>query len=131
MTAMIADVARNALETLGYAVEENDEALLQFCVQRAEDEICRECNRREVPGELEEFAGWLGCAEFLNAKLATGRLEGMEELNYGAVASIREGDVQVSYAVNEASTAEGRLAAFINGLRGEKERYAAHRRIKW
>lgn len=131
MSRMAISTARKALEALGYGLESGDEALLQFCVLRAEDEIRRECNRQEVPKELDEYAGWLGCAEFLSAKLATGRLEGMEELNYGAVTSIREGDVQVSYAVNEASTAEGRLEAFITSLRGEKERYAAHRRIKW
>lgn len=123
--------AREALAALGYAVQDGDAALLELCARRAEEEICRECNTGKVPDDLGVFAGWLGAAEFLSAKLGTGKLEGMEALNYGAVASIREGDVQVSYAVSEASTPEGRMAAFIEGLRGEKERYAAHRRIKW
>ena len=122
---------KEVLCALGYSAADGDEALVMLCCRRVEEEIRNACALQEVPDGLREFAAWLGAAEFLNAKLTTGSLEGYEGFEYGAVESLREGDVQLSFHADAGMTPEGRLRAFIDGVRGGMKACSAYRRLRW
>lgn len=122
---------RGRLESLGYALEEGDEALLEFSARMGEAEVLSICNLRVLPLALEAVAADRAAGEFLMAKRAMGPGESALKIDAGAaVKQIQMGDTSTTFAVGE----EGRtpLDVLIGHLMaaGEAE-LSAHRRVKW
>jgi hypothetical protein len=120
------------LESLGYTyVAATDDWMLNFISTKVEGYIKSECNLSAIPEGLHEVAVDMVCGEFLQNKKAINQLA---DFNLdAAVKSIKEGDTQITFALNEGSlTPEARLDMLINWLiNGGRSVFASYRSIKW
>lgn len=118
------------LETFGYVVTEADAFAIAFSVQKSELNIRNDCNITEIPEELFPTLCDMACGDFLAVKYQTGKLD-IEGLDLdGALASVSEGDVSISF--DKSTTGDGKFTALLFALsdagRGNLECY---RKIKW
>ncbi len=126
-------LAKARLEALGCGVSDADNALLDLCRRKVENDIRNVCNipaNDDIPAELLEVAVDRICGEFLFDKRNSGQTE-MAGLDLSAaVKQIVEGDVSVSFA--DGSSDGERLDKLIEKLmrRGERE-LVKFRRIRW
>ena len=118
------------LISLGYKLEENDDWILCFAMQGVENHIKGSCNVTHIPDELSNVAVDRVCGEFLFTKKQTGQLtiEGLD-LN-GAIASISEGDTNVSFV--SGATDDDRFNLLVNYLmtKGDGD-FVCYRKFKW
>ena len=123
-------VVLQKLISLGYKLEENDAFALCFAMQSVEKHIKNSCNVTIIPDGLLNVAVDRVCGEFLFTKKQTGRLtiEGID-LN-GAIASISEGDTNVSFVAGASD--EDRFNQLVNYLmtKGDGD-FVCYRRLKW
>lgn len=125
-------LAKARLEALGCEVSDADNALLDFCRRKVENDIRNVCNipiNDDIPAELFEVAVDRICGEFLFSKRNSGQAE-MAGIDPSAVKQIVEGDVSVSFA--DGSSDGERLDRLIEKLMscGERE-LVKFRRIRW
>jgi len=131
----ILDAVKVRLAALGYEVKDEDTAVLDFNIQKAERTLKISTNRREVPEGL--FYVWVDMAAglFLQDKMATGSLSGSTAFDTDApVKSIKEGDITVTYAVADGSsgTDTGDLDSIVDRMVNPDETLiAAFRRLVW
>lgn len=118
------------LVSFGYELKEDDSWMICFAMQKVENHIKSSCNTVSVPDGLFQIAVDRTCGEFLFAKKQTGQLEIADLDLTGAVTSISEGDVKVSFA--NGSTDEDRFNQLLNNMMtsGEGD-FVCYRRIKW
>ncbi len=126
-------LAKARLETLGCGVSDADNALLDFCRRKVENDIRNVCNipvNDDIPAELFEVAVDRICGEFLFSKRNSGQTEMAGFDLSAAVKQIVEGDVSVSFA--DCSSDGERLDKLIEKLMccGERE-LVKFRRIRW
>ena len=115
---------KTRLIQLGIEFDDEDEAALDFAVNRTAEHIKNTCNREDVPPELEYLAVDMACGEFIKARAMAGILT--DDDIQGALKAITEGDVRVEY-----DTDRGGLEGLLELLnRGEGELYR-FRRICW
>jgi hypothetical protein len=128
---MLIDVTER-LESLGYTyVAATDDWMLNFISTKVEGYIKSECNLSAIPEGLHEVAVDMVCGEFLQNKKAINQLA---DFNLdAAVKSIKEGDTQITFALNEGSlTPEARLDMLLNHLiNSGKGSFASYRSIGW
>lgn len=127
------DMVKARLQSFGYKIQNGDEAILNFCIQKVESSIKNDCNVSSIPDGLVCIAVDMAVGEFLTAKktFSPDSIAGLD-LDY-AVKQIQTGDTNTVFATGEGSqTAEQRLTAFIGYLltygKGE---FACYRRIRW
>lgn len=121
------------LESFGYTLQDGDDWLLGFCIQKVENSIKNECNVSSVPCGLKKIAAQQTVGEFLFAKKGMGQLQGFEVNIDAAIKQIQEGDTSVTFAFGDGSmTPEKRLDLLIAYLihNGESE-YVHYRRLRW
>lgn len=118
------------LTFFGYILKESDDWVLCFTMQNVENHIRNSCNTPSVPSGLFNVAVDMVCGEFLLCKKQTGQLE-IEGLDLdGAIASISEGDVSVSFASDSTDEEKfNRLTTFLM-TRGEGD-FVCYRKLKW
>ena len=121
---MLEDVIKR-LQGLGFSVTENDNWVLNFCIDKVENHIKNNCNVSEVPQGLHEVAVDLICGEYLQGKFNAGQLGDYSQ----AVSKIKEGDTDITF-VSGMSEAE-LLKTLINTLCSREIDFAAYRRFKW
>ena len=118
------------LELLGYTATETDALAIAFSVQKAEFNIKNECNISEIPEELHHTLCDMSCGDFLAVKYHTGQLNLAELDLEGAISSISEGNVSITF--DKSTTDEGKFNALVSALstfgRGN---VACYRRFKW
>jgi hypothetical protein len=118
------------LETFGYTVTEADAFGIAFSAQKSELNIRNDCNITEIPAELFPTLCDMACGDFLSAKYRTGRLNLADLDLTGALASVSEGDVSLTF--DKSTTDEGKFNTLITVLsdsgRGNLECY---RKFKW
>ena len=127
------DMVKARLQSFGCKIQNGDETILNFCIQKAESSIKNDCNVSSIPDGLVCIAVDMAVGEFLTAKktFSPDSIAGLD-LDY-AVKQIQTGDTNTVFATGEGSqTAEQRLTAFISYLltygKGE---FACYRRIRW
>lgn len=124
---------KQRLQSFGYKVKKNDEMLLSFSVQKAENTVKNECNVPQVPEGLFNITADMAVGEFLMAKktFAPDDIAGLD-LDLAAK-QIQQGDTNTVFAVGEGSqTAEQRLDSLIDHLLNNgREQFSCYRRIKW
>ena len=127
------DMVKARLQSFGYKIQNGDEVILNFCIQKVESSIKNDCNVSSIPNGLVCIAVDMAVGEFLTAKktFSPDSIAGLD-LDY-AVKQIQTGDTNTVFATGEGSqTAEQRLTAFIGYLltygKGE---FACYRRIRW
>jgi len=121
------------LESFGYEMQDGDDWLLGFCIQKVENSIKNECNVSSVPCGLKKVASQMVVGEFLFAKKGIGQLQGLEIDIDAAVKQIQEGDTNVTFAFGNGSmTPEQRLDSLIAYLMvSGKSQFVRYRRLKW
>ena len=121
------------LESFGYELQDGDDWLLGFCIQKVENSIKNECNVSSVPCGLKKVASQMVVGEFLFAKKGIGQLQGLEIDIDAAVKQIQEGDTNVTFAFGNGSmTPEQRLDMLIAYLmRNGKSQFVHYRRLRW
>lgn len=121
------------LQTFGYELKNDDEILLGFSIQKAENTIKNDCNVTAIPDGLVNIAIDMAIGEFLTAKktFSPDDITGLD-LDY-AVKQIQEGDTNTIFATGEASsTPEQRLNAFLNYLLTYgRDQFSCYRRLRW
>jgi len=125
------DDVKKRLESFGYTVTDADAWVLDFIIQKVENQIKNECNVDAVPDGLHNIAVDMVVGEFLLNKKSRGQLEGFDL--EAAVKQIHEGDTSVTFAIGDGSkTPEERLDELILYLMNYgKGKFAAYRCIKW
>lgn len=116
-----------------YLLKMEDEALLNFSIQKVENTIKNDCNVSSIPDGLVNIAIDMAIGEFLTAKktFSPDSIAGLD-LDF-AVKQIQTGDTNIVFATGEGSlTPEQRLTAFINYLLTYgRDEFSCYRKIRW
>ena len=110
------------LDALGVSVDAEDAGLLGFCMEKVWATARLECNREDIPAELEPFLVDMAAGEFLFEQKATGRLA-LDP----AVRAVAMGDTSVTYT-EPFATADRLIAALRNCGSAQ---FARIRRLPW
>lgn len=118
------------LVSFGYFLKEDDSWELSFTISSVENHIKNSCNTTSIPEGLFFVAVDMICGEFFMNRKNLGRLEISDLDLTGAIASISEGDVSVSFDTN--STDEEKFNQLVNYLmtRGKGD-FVCYRKLKW
>ena len=118
------------LVSFGYFLKEDDSWELSFVMTSVENQIKNSCNTTSIPEGLIHVAADMTCGEFLMNRKNSGRLE-LGELDLaGAITSISEGDVSISFDAN--STDEVKFNQLVNYLMTKgKGDFVCFRKLRW
>lgn len=121
---------RERLRSLGCEVTDTDDVSLTFVISMTEQSIKNQCNLSEVPEELHYVLIDWACGEFLATKYGSGQLD-LETLDLnGALASISEGDVSLSF--DNSVSDEVKMQTLIAALKCTgKDELVCFRRLRW
>lgn len=127
---MIEDVTAR-LASFNYLMDGADGWILNFIIEKIENEIMTECNSDEVPVGLQGVAVDMVVGEFLLGKKAMGQLTGFDL--EAAVKQVQEGDTTITFAFGSGSkTPEQRLDTLIAYLMSHgRNQFPAFRSIGW
>lgn len=117
------------LKSLGYeVVQDKDDFLLEYIFKKVEQDIKNKTNQSEVPDGLHYVLIERICGEFLNGLYSTNLLS--ETQIDSVVASIKEGDTQVSFDVN--SSPQAIFKAYISRMTNYgNDDFAKYRKFVW
>lgn len=116
------------LKSLNYTVVQTDEFALQFIIDKVEQDIKNKTNLSEVPSELHFVFIDRVCGEFLRSMMAS-KLMSDEQID-SVVASIKEGDTNISFDVN--SSPQAKFDAYTKYLANSgNDDFAKFRRFVW
>ena len=125
---------KKRLQSLNYNVQDGDEWLIMFCIERVENRIKNNCNVNEIPDGLREIAVNMVCGEFLLNMKNSGKLDGFEvDVAETAIKRIQEGDTNIEFAFGSGEmTPEQRLNALIDYLiKNGTVEFSRYRRLRW
>lgn len=127
------EMVKERLKSFGYELQEGDEVVISFSIQKVENTVKNDCNTLSIPDGLVNIAVDMAVGEFLTAKktFSPDSIAGLD-LDM-AVKQIQAGDTSTVFAIGEESlTAEQRLNAFLNYLLtyGRSE-FSCYRKIRW
>lgn len=118
------------LAGLGYTVAGADSFMIDFAVNKAEEQIKANINWSQIPEAL--FYVWadLAAGLFLRDKKATGQLAGYD---FEAPAKgITEGDTRVEFAISDSTSPDARFEALTTKLTTlDEAALARFRRLVW
>lgn len=127
------DMVNERLQSFGYEIQDGDEIILNFSIQKVENTIKNDCNVSSVPDGLVNIAVDMAVGEFLTAK-KTFSPDSIAWLDLEfAVKQIQTGDTNTVFATGEGSlTAEQRLNNFLNYLLTYgRDQFSCYRKIRW
>lgn len=118
------------LVSFGYFLKEDDSWELSFVMVKVENQIKNSCNTTSIPEGLSHVAADMICGEFLMNRKNSGRLE-LSDLDLsGAITSISEGDVSISFDAD--STDEDKFNQLVNYLMNNgKGDFVCYRKLRW
>ncbi|MBQ8765409.1 MAG: hypothetical protein IJZ16_01260 [Clostridia bacterium] len=120
----------NRLTSFGYLPTEDDSWELSFVMMSVENHIKNSCNITSIPEGLFNVAADMICGEFLMNRKNSGRLDISDLDLSGAITSISEGDVSISFDTN--ATDEQKFNQLVSYLltKGKGE-FVCYRQLKW
>lgn len=121
------EAVKSRLKALGYEAGDDDISAIAFAIEKTQWEIKNECNIHSIPDGLRNAAIDMACGNFLRAKKESGRL--LDFNAEDAVKSIREGDTQITYAVEDGASAIDRLINYLTDA--GKPQLVTYRRLVW
>ena len=118
------------LVSFGYFLKEDDSWELSFFMVNVESQIKNSCNTTSIPEGLNHLAVDMICGEFLMNRKNSGRLE-LSDLDLsGAITSISEGDVSVSF--DAASSDEEKFNQLVSYLMNKRKGdFVCYRKLRW
>ena len=117
------------LASFGYFIKEEDSWELSFIMLNVENQIKNSCNTTSIPEGLFHVAADMICGAFLTNRRNCGKLE-LSDLDLsGAITSLSEGDISVSFA--DTSTDEQKFNLLIDYLNKGKGDFVCFRKLKW
>lgn len=124
---------KTRLQSFGYVLQDGDEVILTFSIEKVTNTIKNDCNVSEIPDGLMNIAIDMVVGEFLTVKktFSPNDIAGLD-LDY-AVKQLQEGDKNTVFATGEGSlTAEQRLNNLLNYLLTYGlDEFSCYRRIRW
>lgn len=124
---------KTRLQSFGYVLQDGDEVILIFSIEKVTNTIKNDCNVSEIPDGLMNIAIDMVVGEFLTVKktFSPNDIAGLD-LDY-AVKQLQEGDKNTVFATGEGSfTAEQRLNNLLNYLLTYgRDEFSCYRRIRW
>lgn len=127
------ELVKTRLQSFGYVLQDGDEVILTFSIEKVTNTIKNDCNVSEIPDGLMNIAIDMAVGEFLTVKKTFSPNDIAElDLDY-AVKQLQEGDKNTVFATGEGSlTAEQRLNNFLNHLLTYgRDEFSCYRRIRW
>ena len=120
----------NRLTSIGYTPNDMDAWEISFAMMNVENHIKNSCNTTSIPEGLQNTAVDMICGQFLKVRKDSGRLQVADLDLSGAITSITEGDVSITFDSNE--TDEQKLNHLISYLttKGEGE-FVCYRQLRW
>ena len=124
---------KTRLQSFGYVLQDGDEVILIFSIEKVTNTIKNDCNVSEIPDGLMNIAIDMVVGEFLTVMktFSPNDIAGLD-LDY-AVKQLQEGDKNTVFATGEGSlTAEQRLNNLLNYLLTYgRDEFSCYRRIRW
>ena len=124
---------KTRLQSFGYVLQDGDEVILIFSIEKVTNTIKNDCNVSKIPDGLMNIAIDMAVGEFLTVKktFSPNDIAGLD-LDY-AVKQLQEGDKNTVFATGEGSlTAEQRLNNLLNYLLTYgRDEFSCYRRIRW
>ena len=124
---------KTRLQSFGYVLQDGDEVILIFSIEKVTNTIKNDCNVSEIPDGLMNIAIDMASGEFLTVKktFSPNDIAGLD-LDF-AVKQLQEGDKNTVFATGEGSlTAEQRLNNLLNYLLTYgRDEFSCYRRIRW
>lgn len=124
---------KTRLQSFGYVLQDGDEVILIFSIEKVTNTIKNDCNVSEIPDGLMNIAIDMVVGEFLTVKktFSPNDIAGLD-LDY-AVKQLQEGDKNTVFATGKGSlTAEQRLNNLLNYLLTYgRDEFSCYRRIRW
>ena len=124
---------KTRLQSFGYVLQDGDEVILTFSIEKVTNTIKNDCNVSEIPDGLMNIAIDMVVGEFLTVKktFSPNDIAGLD-LDF-AVKQIQTGDTNTVFATGEGSlTAEQRLNNLLNYLLTYGlDEFSCYRRIRW
>ena len=121
---------KQRLNSFGVETTEADDAALVFLIAKTEQSIKNECNLSKVPDELQYIlVDWV-CGGFLQTQFSLGKIE-LENMDLnGALASVKEGDVTISFDNSQSDSVrfESLVSALLHTGRSE---LLCFRKLRW
>lgn len=122
---------KERLNSLKVPITDNDDALLNFSIDRVTNFIKTQTNQQEIPTELNEIAIDMVIGEFLFLKKSMGQLD-IETIDFSPFAKqVQDGDTNVIFAVELDGTPESKFNAMIEYLQHNEVDYRKFRRLSW
>jgi hypothetical protein len=122
---------KSRLESLGIEINVNDDALINFSIEKITNHIKSQTNLKLIPQGLNEVAIDMVVGEFLFLKKSMGQLS-IETIDFSAFAKqVQDGDTNVTFAVEANSTPEAKFDAMVDYLRGGDTNLKTYRVLSW
>lgn len=122
---------KERLNSLKVPITDNDDALLNFSIDKVTNFIKTQTNQQEIPTELNEIAIDMVIGEFLFLKKSMGQLD-IETIDFSPFAKqVQDGDTNVTFAVEIDGTPESKFNAMIEYLQHNEVDYRKFRRLSW
>ena len=122
---------KERLNSLKVPITDNDDALLNFSIDKVTNFIKTQTNQQEIPTELNEIAIDMVIGEFLFLKKSMGQLD-IETIDFSPFAKqVQDGDTNVIFAVEIDGTPESKFNAMIEYLQHNEVDYRKFRRLSW
>lgn len=124
---MLYEKVKDRLKSLGYEVTESDKYAIDFGIEKVEWAIKNHCNVEQVPEGLHHIVVDMACGEFLSVMKGCGKLPNFDV--EGAIKSVKEGDTQITYAVDDTANPLDLLIDYL--MHYGKSEFFKYRRLVW
>lgn len=123
--------AKKLVQTVGFALTEDDAWAFGFCACAVDHKIRNACNLPETPEGLYPLAARLIAAAFLTLKQTSPASVPDAPAFEPALKELREGDTALVFDTEHTANASQRLDAFLDTCRAGWEQLVRFRRLSW
>lgn len=118
------------LVNMSYKLSKKDRFALCISVLKMKENALNYCNITAIPKELYQKVAEMVCGDFLWTKFSSGTLD-MDSIDFsGAITSLTEGDVKVSFG--ETSSDSDKFSALLQSMMSmEGGGLSSYRKLKW
>ena len=120
------------LHLLGYQTTDGDLTFISYILKDVISYVSNFCYLTEIPTALNKVIIDLTAGKFLKSKIATGvRVNELIDFSSRGISSITEGDVTVSYSINDPNSLTNLFMAEISKMCDKDRELIKFRKIRW